>query len=225
MELPTLSVVFLAGMATILTPCCLPLIPPLLSGSVGHRLRPLAIVSGSLLSFTALGVAVGALGAVSPESLRLPAFLTIVAFGAVMVDDDLNRIYSTYASRLSSSATRRASVLDESRRPLASAFFLGVLLGVIWLPCVGPVLGAVLAYAATAGVALESGLLLFVYGLGFSVPLLGVAYGGKLAGRSIADSLGVLGKRDLLRRLVGAILLVTGIALLFDVDRILLSAL
>ncbi|ARS90953.1 cytochrome c biogenesis CcdA family protein [Natrarchaeobaculum aegyptiacum] len=225
MEVPTLSVVFLAGVATILTPCCLPLLPPLLSGSVGHRLRPAAIVSGSLLSFTALGVAVGTIGSISPESLRLPAFLAIVAFGAVMVDEDLYRRYSTYASRLSGTAAQRAAVFDEGKRPVTSAFLLGVLLGVIWLPCVGPVLGAVLAYAATTGAALESGFFLFVYGLGFSMPLLGVAYGGKVAGRSLADRLGVLGRDDVLRRAVGLVLLVSGVALLFEVDRILLSAL
>lgn len=224
MEVPTLTVVFLAGVATILTPCCLPLLPPLLSGSVGHRLRPVAIVSGSLLSFTALGVAVGAVGSISPETLRLPAFLAIVAFGAIMVDEDLYRHYSTYASRLSGSAAQRVAVFDEGKRPVTSAFFLGVLLGVIWLPCVGPVLGAVLVYAATTGAALESGFFLFVYGVGFSVPLLGVAYGGKVAGRPLADRLGVLGRDDVLRRAVGVVLLVSGVALLFEVDRIFLSA-
>ncbi|AXR77447.1 cytochrome c biogenesis CcdA family protein [Natrarchaeobaculum sulfurireducens] len=225
MEIPTLSVVFLAGVATILTPCCLPLLPPLLSGSVGHRLRPVAIISGSLLSFTALGLLVGAAGAISPETLRTPAFLAIVAFGAVMIDEDLYRTYSTYASRLSGSAAQRAAVFDEGKRPLGSAFSLGVLLGVIWLPCVGPVLGAVLAYAATTGAALESGFFLFVYGLGFSMPLLGVAYGSKIAGRSIGDRLGALGRDDVLRRSMGVILLISGVALLFEVDRILLSAL
>lgn len=225
MEVPTLSVVFLAGVATILTPCCLPLLPPLLSGSVGHRLRPIAIVAGSLVSFTALGVVVGTLGSFSPDTLRTPAFLAIVAFGAVMVDDDLNRIYSTYASRLSGWLTGSFSTLDADRRPLVSAFSLGTLLGVIWLPCVGPVLGAVLAYAATTGAAAESGLLLFVYGTGFAVPLLGVAYGGKIAGRSVVSRLGAVGGTETLRRIAGAILLVTGVALLFDLDRVLLSAL
>ncbi|THE64733.1 cytochrome c biogenesis protein CcdA [Salinadaptatus halalkaliphilus] len=225
MEIPTLSVVFVAGMATILTPCCLPVLPPLLSGSVGHRFRPIAIVSGSLLSFTALGVLVGSVTSFSPETLRAPAFLAIAAFGAVMVDDDLHRTYSNAASRLSSVASRQASIFDEGDRPLASAFSLGTLLGVIWLPCVGPVLGAVLAYAATAGTALESGVFLFVYGLGFSVPLLGVAYGGTITGRSIATRVGILGRGDAVRRVVGLILLGTGIALLFELDRILLSAL
>jgi len=225
MAFSTLPVVFLAGAATILTPCCLPLLPPLLSGSAGHRLRPIAIVSGSLVSFTGLGMAVGTLGSFSPDALRTPAFVAIIAFGAVMFDDDLHRIYSSYASRLSGIATGRVHALDESNHPITSAFALGTLLGVIWLPCVGPVLGAVLAYAATAGAAAESGVLLFVYGLGFSVPLLAVAYGGRIAGRSVADSIGLLGRGDAVRRVVGAVLLASGVGLLFELDRVLLSAL
>ncbi|NGM70689.1 cytochrome c biogenesis protein CcdA [Natronolimnobius sp. AArcel1] len=225
MEVPTLTVVLLAGVATILTPCCLPLLPPLLSGSVGHRARPVAIVAGSLLSFTAIGVAVGSLGAISPETLRVPAFLTIIAFGAVMIDEDLHRTYSNYASKLAGVASQQASVFDEQTHPLASAFSLGLLLGVIWLPCVGPVLGAVLAYGAVTGAALESGLLLFVYGIGFSLPLLAVAYGSKLGGRSIAARIGVLERPDILRRVVGVVLVASGLALLFELDRIMLSAL
>lgn len=225
MALPSLVVVFLAGAATILTPCCLPMLPPLLAGSVGHRLRPLAIVSGSLVSFTLLGVLVGTLGVLSPRTLRLPAFLAIIAFGAVMVDNDLHRIYSSYASRFSGAAATWMDVFDDGRRPLLSGLFLGTLLGVIWLPCVGPVLGAVLAYAATAGEALESGLLLFVYGAGFSVPLLGVAYGSRVAGRSVLQRTGIRGREEMLRRGVGVVLLASGVALLFGLDRVFLSAL
>lgn len=225
MALPSLSVIFLAGVATILTPCCLPLLPPLLAGSVGHRLRPLAIVAGSLVSFTALGVLVGSVGRLSPETLRLPAFLAIIAFGAVMTDDDLHRIYSSYASRLAGRATAATSALDEDRRPLLSGVALGALLGVIWLPCVGPVLGAVLAYAVTAGAATESGFLLFVYGAGFSVPLLGVAYGSRLVGRSLLDRVGVRGREETVRRAVGVVLLASGVGLLFGLDRVFLSAL
>lgn len=225
MALPSLVVVFFAGAATILTPCCLPMLPPLLAGSVGHRLRPLAIVSGSLVSFTLVGVLVGALGVLSPRALRLPAFLAIIAFGAVMVDDDLHRIYSSYASRFSGVAATWTEAFDDGRRPLLSGLFLGTLLGVIWLPCVGPVLGAVLAYAATAGEAVESGLLLFVYGSGFSVPLLGVAYGSRIAGRSILKRTGIRGREEMLRRGVGVVLLASGVALLFGLDRVFLSAL
>ncbi len=225
MDIPGLSVVFLAGIATILSPCCLPLLPPLLAGSVGHRLRPLAIVTGSLTSFTALGLLVGTLTAFSPDTLRTPAFLLIIAFGAIMVDDDLHRVYSTYSSKLAGRTTMRVSALDEQRHPLLSAFVLGLALGLIWLPCVGPILGAVLAYAAAGGGTMDSGLLLFIYGVGFALPLLGVAYGAKVAGKPLQERVGALNQPDVVRRIIGIVLLLSGVALLFDLDRLLLSLL
>ena len=60
---PSIFLVFLAGIVTILKPCCLPLVPAIFSGSAGHRLRPVAIVSGLTLSFTTMGVLVSAFGA------------------------------------------------------------------------------------------------------------------------------------------------------------------
>ena len=225
MELPTVAGVFLGGVVTVFTPCCLPMIPPLLSGSVGHRLRPPAIVAGSVVSFTAVGVVVGALGALSPDVLRAPAFVVVIAFGAVMADDDLNDWFGEKTARLSSAGARTADVFDTGARPVASAFILGLLLGVVWLPCVGPVLGAVLAFAAVEGDVATSGFLLFVYGVGFGLPLLGVAYGGKYGGRRLLDGLGSLGREGVLRRFAGYVLVATGVAFLFELDRVLLSAL
>jgi len=59
----SIFIVFLAGVVTIMKPCCLPLVPVIFSGSGGHRLRPLAIVSGVTVSFTTMGVLVSAFGA------------------------------------------------------------------------------------------------------------------------------------------------------------------
>jgi cytochrome c-type biogenesis protein len=224
MALPTLSAALLAGLLTVLTPCCLPVLPPLLSGSVGHSLRPLTIVAGSVTSFTAIGVAIGYLGLLAPDSLRIPAFVTIIAFGAVMADDDLHAAFSKYASR-ASGAVSGLSGASGDRYPLVGAFALGLGLGVLWLPCVGPVLGAVLAYASTTGSVTRSGMLLFSYGVGFGIPLLGVAYGGKAAGGHLRDRLPGMEQTRNVRRLAGYVLLTSGVALLFDLDRALLSLL
>lgn len=224
MAVPSLSASFAAGALTVLTPCCLPVLPPLLSGSVGHRLRPPAIVAGSVLSFTLIGVATGYLGLLAPETLRAPAFLTIVAFGAVMADDDLHAVYSRYASRAAGWADGLAVPAAEGR-PLVGGFLLGTLIGVLWLPCVGPILGAVLAYASTTGSVAESGLLLFVYGAGFGTPLVAVAYGGRVAGDRLRERLPGMERTRTVRRLAGYLLLASGLALLFELDKVLLSQL
>lgn len=222
MAVPTLSAALIAGALTVLTPCCLPVLPPLLSGSVGHRLRPVTIVAGSILSFTLIGIATGYLGLLAPDSLRAPAFLTIVVFGAVMADDDLHAIYSRYASRVSGIAAGLSTARD-GRHPLVGAFALGLGLGVLWLPCVGPILGAVLAYASTTNSVTQSGLLLGSYGVGFGLPLLGVAYGGKAAGGRLRDRIPGLESTRHVRRLAGYLLILSGVALLFDIDRVFLS--
>jgi cytochrome c biogenesis protein CcdA len=81
---PTIILAFLAGVVTIVTPCVLPILPPLLAGSVGHNLRPLLIVLGSTVTFTLMGglfsifgIAAGAFG----EALRLLFIFLIIGRG------------------------------------------------------------------------------------------------------------------------------------------------
>jgi len=129
-----LVAVFVAGTLTALTPCCLPMIPPLLAGSAGHRLRPVSIVSGSITSFTALGIITSLLSTVTPETLRVPfVLLIIIAFGAVMADDDLHDTYTTAASRITGPVSQVTRSVENTRHPLVSGFVLGLFLGIIWL--------------------------------------------------------------------------------------------
>ncbi|MFC7174380.1 cytochrome c biogenesis CcdA family protein [Haloplanus litoreus] len=169
-ETPSTVAVFLAGVLTILTPCCLPMIPVLVVGANGHRLRPVLIVAGSTLTFTVLGVVTGSVGSITPETIRAPFAVLMLAFGVVLADDDVNDLYSRHASRLAGRATGLTGRVDERRHPLANAFVVGLLLGVIWLPCVGPVLGGVLAYVGTTASVAGGAALLFTYGVGFSLP-------------------------------------------------------
>lgn len=212
---PGYVAVFGAGVVTILSPCVLPLLPAVVSSGAGHRYRPLSVVGGSVLSFTAMGLTVGAVTSVSPQTLRLPLVALLIAFGAVLVDDDLNEVYERYASRLSRRADRSLAV-GTGDDTVAGGLATGLLLGVIWLPCVGPILGAVLAFAGRTGDVLTSGSLLLVYGLGFAVPLLVAAYVGMDVMRRLGVAMNARGGQ----RLVGAVLVVTGVALLFDLDKL-----
>ncbi|WP_327053005.1 cytochrome c biogenesis CcdA family protein [Halomicrococcus gelatinilyticus] len=222
---PTTTAVFLAGVVTILTPCCLPMIPVLVVGSAGHRLRPVAIVTGSTLTFTVLGVATGTIGALTPDDVRLPFAVLMLAFGAVMADEDLNEVYSRYASKLTGRASTATRAIDEEQRPLANGFLVGLLLGVIWLPCVGPILGGVLAYVGTTGDVAGSAQLLFTYGVGFSVPLLGVAYATRRGGRRVVDSLTDGGVARSVETVTGYSFVLLGVAMLFGLDKLALAAL
>jgi cytochrome c biogenesis protein CcdA len=188
----------------------------MLAGSVGHRLRPLLIVAGSALTFTLMGGVFSALGlaaGVAKETLRLVFIGVIIAFGAIMVDKDLNELYTKYSSALLS---RFSGPLSREIHSLGGAFILGMALGIVWIPCVGPILGSVLAYVAYQGELVSGSLLLLIYSAGLGLPMLAIAYGGKYAGSKMEWA-----QRNSLRirRFAGMVLIATGLAMLFGLDK------
>src|SRR3989304_8951031 len=103
---PSVFWVFMAGMATVITPCVLPILPAVLSGSVGSKLRPVAIVTGMSITFTLMGVLISAVTSFGffAEYLRWFSIFLIIGMGAVLFDDDINQAYM----RISSSAVNFA---------------------------------------------------------------------------------------------------------------------
>jgi len=220
----SIFIVFLAGVVTIMKPCCLPLVPVIFSGSGGHRLRPLAIVSGLTVSFTTMGVLVSAFGATFgayTDYLRNIAILFIISMGLVLFDEDVNMEFM----KISGSITQRLRNIGflntfSSRMPegsLTGGFFLGLSLGVLWIPCVGPILGAVLALVASVGNMTYGASMLFVYSIGMSLPMLSIAYYGK----KITNRYKWFSRNgELLKKLSGLVLILIGIMLLFGVDKL-----
>lgn len=225
----SIFIVFLAGVVTIMKPCCLPLVPVIFSGSGGHRLRPLAIVSGLTVSFTTMGVLVSAFGATFAgytDYLRNIAILFIISMGFVLFDQDVNMEFM----KISGSITQGLRGIGffnkfSSKMPegsLIGGFFLGMSLGVLWIPCVGPILGAVLALVASVGNMTYGASMLFVYSIGMSLPMLSIAYYGK----KVTNRYKWFSKNgELLKKLSGLVLIVIGIMLLFGVDKLIIKLL
>ncbi len=229
---PSVLWVFIAGLATVVTPCILPILPAVLSGSVGSRLRPLAIVTGMSITFTLMGILINAVSSFGyfAEYLRWFSIFIIILMGALLFDDDVNQVYVKISSSAVNSARERMSFLGKltSKAPsggLLSGLFLGMSLGVLWIPCVGPILGAVFAYVqlSSGGVGMLYGtLLLIVYSVGVSIPMLIIAYSGK----SISGRVNWFVKRGhFFKKLSGLILILVGLMMLFGIDRIIKAAL
>ncbi len=215
---PSVIMVFLAGVVSVATPCILPLLPPLLAGSVGSRLRPVVIVAGMALTFSLMGGVFSALGVAASslgEAMRYFAIVFMLGFGAVMVDDGLNSVYVRYTSALSSALSARMPGRMQNGS-LIGAFLLGMSLGVVWIPCVGPVLGAVLSYVAMGGNVAKGTFLLFVYALGMSVPMLTIAYGSKHFGARMEW---VRRNSERIRKLAGWVIILTALAILAGLDK------
>lgn len=217
--LGTYGIALAAGSLSTLSPCVLPLVPILLaSAAAAHRLGPWALAAGLTLSFTAVGVALAAAGAsigLDADTLRTVAALLLVAFGAVLLSARLQQRFA--AATAGVSAAGHGLLAHVSLGGLGGQFALGLLLGVVWSPCVGPTLGAAITLASQGERLTQVTLVMALFGLGASLPLaaLGLASRGamtRLRGRLLAAGRG--GKRAL-----GAVMLVLGALILTGSDK------
>ena len=88
---------------------------------------------------------------------------------------------------------------------------MGLALGIVWLPCTGPVLGTILTWVAAKGDVMTGGLLLIVYSIGFAVPMLGIAYSTKMSSSLVGKS----SKTIWIKRVAGLMLIVVGVYLVW----------
>jgi cytochrome c-type biogenesis protein len=163
---------FGAGLASVASPCVLPVLPIIVAGTADeHRSRPALVVLGIAASFVAMGVLTSLFGAaVGPivPALEKVVGVLVIASGALMLAGVNLFKRLTWLQRI--------QVRGDGRW---SGLLLGLSLGLVWIPCVGPMLSSVLAMVAAQGTLLSGVSLLLVYSLGFAVPMLAVGYGSQ----------------------------------------------
>ncbi|AAM07600.1 TPA: cytochrome c biogenesis protein CcdA [Methanosarcina acetivorans] len=168
-------VAFGAGVLSVLSPCILPLLPAVLASSTGKgKLRPLAIVLGVSISFTLMGVVTSAFGAAFQAylgQLKILAELLIITMGLAML----------FEISLFNAFARFPLLAGMNEKGPISGLLLGLSLGVLWIPCVGPILASILTMVALEGSAASGALTLFIYSAGFAVPMLLLAYSAHLS--------------------------------------------
>jgi len=197
----TLFMATFAGLASIASPCVLPMIPIIITGTEDdHRYRPLLIVAGLSFSFIMMGVLTSLFaGAVAGV---MPAIEKIV--GVVIILFGLSMLFGINIFKKLSFFYKAQQFQSKGKW---SGLILGMTLGIIWIPCVGPMLSGVLALVATQG-KLASGLILLAfYSLGFSIPMLLVGY----ASQSIRHKIQAVNAHPMAIRIVsGSLLIVFG---------------
>lgn len=205
---------FLAGVVTIISPCVLPVLPILLSTSTGGgRFRPLGIVLGLAVTFTAATLAVTA----AAQALALPtvwvrtgAIILLGVFGLTLLIPAL----SERSERLLAPLARIAG--GKSRRGgFGVGLLVGAGLGLLWAPCVGPIMASVIGLTATVGITAHAVAITLAYSLGAALPMLVVAYGG----RELAARARKLGPRtNPVKQTFGALTVVACVALFLGAD-------
>jgi cytochrome c biogenesis protein CcdA len=168
-----------AGMVTIIAPCTLPVLPILLGASIGERAsaRPALIAGGFVASFAFVALALNAIATAlhfDPDVLRKAGLMLLLFFGLLTfwpaAFERVTARLADFGFALRGTKTTQTNL---------GGFVLGITLGLIWTPCSGPVLGAILTEIATSSDHEHGALLLLTYTVGAALPMLGVAYGGQ----------------------------------------------
>ena len=225
MVLGSIAFALIAGVLSTLSPCVLPLLPIILGAAVSeHRLGPAALAAGLALSFVAIGLFVATVGygiGLDAGVFRILAALLLITAGTILLVPQLQTQFAAAAAPVSGWAEGRFGGIDTSG--LKGQFALGLLLGAVWSPCVGPTLGAASVLASQGKNLGEVATVMTAFGIGAALPLL---------------LLGLLSREALLRwrgrlleagrggkMLLGVLLLAIGILIVSGLDKRLEAAL
>src|SRR3989344_43218 len=206
---------FIGGVVTILSPCILPILPVVLSSSLtGGKKSPLGVVTGFILSFTFftlfLSLIVKSLG-IPADSLRSFSIVVIALFGIGLLLPNFRTLlekFFTYFSRFGPKGSGEAG------------FFGGVLIGasvgLVWTPCVGPILASIISLAITGTVSGQAALITFFYSFGTAIPMLAIVYGG----RNLLNKIPWLTRNTIkIQKAFGVLMILTALAIFFNFDR------
>ena len=208
-------IAFGAGLISFLSPCVLPLIPGYISYISGQSLQeilnkkevnffPLILFClGFSTVFVLLGASASFLGQTllqNSEILRIVAGIVIIIFSLQLIGI-INIPYLNFEKRFDAKESRN----------ILFPYVIGVAFGFGWTPCIGPILGSILALASIEETLIRAVILLILYSLGLAIPFV---LSGYLIQRFLLFSKNFRKNINLISKIGGIILLVTGILIL-----------
>lgn len=218
LELGTLPLAFAAGVLSVLSPCVWPLVPIVMGSAAGTgRAGPVALAMGLSLSFalagTLLSFALVSLG-LDPELFRHVAAVLLILVALALVVPRFGQWLTARLSGLSGGFGPRG---EQSGSGWGGQLWIGLMLGFIWLPCVGPTLGAAIALASLGQQLVQSFVVMLSFGLGTAGTLLfaGLASAGAL--RRLRP--GLLAGASAGKRWLGWALLLLGVLVISGLDK------
>lgn len=164
---------FLAGVLSTLSPCVLPIVPILLGTAVNaHPRAPLALAGGLAISYAVIGTTVAWLGSnlgLDASTFRNVGAAVLALMGVLLLSSTLQQKFASAASGISNAGNSLLSTwkLDG----LWGQFTIGLILGIVWSPCVGPTLGAAIVLASQGSQLLHAAALMGIFGLGAALPI------------------------------------------------------
>lgn len=215
----SLGLAFLAGILSVLSPCVLPLLPLVLGAAASeHRLGPAALAAGLALSFVVIGLFVATVGfAIGLDAgiFRTGAAIMLILIGLILIVPAAQTRLAVAAGPVSNWTESRFGGF--STAGLLGQFGVGVLLGAVWSPCVGPTLGAASLLASQGRDLGVVALTMLLFGLGAALPLLLLGTLSREILMRWRDRMMGLGKG--LKAALGLILVATGLMIASGYDK------
>lgn len=206
---------FIAGIVTVLSPCILPLLPIILSSSdASGKQKPLGVVIGFIASFTFFTLFLSMivrLSGIPSESLRIFSILVLAVFGASLlvpqIQTKLEIVFGKLANLMPSGAKRSG---------FWGGLMIGFSLGLLWTPCVGPILASVISLAITGAVTVQAFLLTLAYAAGTAIPMFAIMLAGSKALQKVPWLVRNTGR---IQKIFGLLMILTAIGIYFNIDR------
>ncbi|MBE7942748.1 MULTISPECIES: cytochrome c biogenesis CcdA family protein [Ramlibacter] len=210
---------FLAGVLSTLSPCVLPIVPILLGTATNaHPRAPLALAGGLALSYAVIGSSLAwaesALN-IDPGLFRGAGAAILGLLGLVLISGDLQQRFAIATSGIGDAGNNLISRM--SLDGLKGQFAIGLALGVVWSPCVGPTLGAAVVLASQGSHLLQVAMLMGVFGIGAALPVVALAYVGRGAMARMRGTLMKAGKAG--KTVMGVIMIALAAMILSGADK------
>ncbi len=215
---PIISAIF-AGLLTSFSPCVISALPFVISSSLSENKKgPLYLVSGLISSFVILGVLFALTTKVfglDQEILKTGTAVLFLFIGLIFLFPKLGDLVSRWFSPVANSSNSFVNKFELNGS--VGQFFLGFLFGLIWSPCSGPTLGFALTLVAKQNEVLYGALIMLVYGIAASLPLLFVAYISKTFIQRNMKKVGAV--YSVVKKAMGGFLVILGVFTLTGIDK------
>jgi cytochrome c biogenesis protein CcdA len=208
-----------AGVLSTLSPCVLPILPILLAGAQSsHRFGPLALTAGLATTFTAMGVLLATVGAslgLDPAHFRNAAAVVLIILSIVLLSEKLQQQFARLTQGVGNAGQTWTQRIPYAGWPGQLA--LGLTLGLVWSPCVGPTLGTAITLASQGENPIQMTLVMLLFSLGACLPLLALSLMSRQLIQRIKGNL--IGAGKIGKSALGLLLLTLGILVLGGLDK------
>lgn len=209
----------LAGILSTLSPCVLPIIPILLGTATNaHARAPLALAGGLAISYAIIGTGLAWAGSaldLDPAIFRSVGAAVLGVLGLVLMSGSLQQRFASATSGIGDAGNNLLARMNLDG--LWGQFAIGLVLGVVWSPCVGPTLGAAVVLASQGSHLPQVALLMGIFGVGAALPVVALAYVGRSAMMKMRGTLMQAGKTG--KMILGIVMIALAAMILSGADK------